>query len=76
VSRGSERGALVGAGEPRQQIIDLGLGRGAQASGRRALRIAGDDPAPHHHVFAHRQGLSWMIRRMTLGAICTVRVSG
>src|SRR6185437_5742476 len=44
-------GARVMAREAPEEIVDFGLRGGAQAHGRLALRVGGDDPAPHHHIF-------------------------
>src|SRR5947208_15188095 len=50
-----EVGALVGAGEPRQQVIDLASRGGAQRRSRLALRVARDRTAAFQHVLAHSE---------------------
>src|SRR5215471_16410427 len=48
-----EIGALVDAGDARQEIIDLGLRCRSDRRAGLALRAGGDDTALLQHVFAH-----------------------
>ena len=47
--------ARILAGEALEKEIDLLPRRGSERAAGLALRVAGNRPAPHHHIFAHRQ---------------------
>src|SRR4051812_19693468 len=49
----AEIGALVEAGDARQQVLDLSLRRRRDRRAGLALRAGGDDAALLQHVFAH-----------------------